>query len=237
MKMKNPEIYIILPAYCEGKVVKKVINGIKEEDFRNIIVVDDGSDDNTRKEAESAGAVVISHPINRGKGAATQTGIDTAGLLEADIVVTMDADGQHDPKDIKKLIQPIIDNKADVTIGSRFLGNSENLPASRVIMNKIGNYVTYLFFGVLVTDSQSGLRAYSKKAYTSVYTYLDRYEFESEMLGQIRKAGLRIKEIPVTVTYSEYSMNKYKHMKKFSAQGLANGVKMVLRLIDNALFK
>jgi len=228
--------YIILPAYCEEKVIKEVIASIKKEGFSNIIVVDDGSSDNTYQEAKSTGVITISHPINRGKGAATQTGIDAAKLLNADIIVTMDSDGQHDPKDIKKLIKPIVDQKADVVVGSRMIDNKD-MPKSRIMMNKIANIVTYIFFGIMVSDSQSGLRAYSKKAYNAVYTYMDRYEFESEMLGQIKDANLKIKEVPIKVIYTDYSKSKYKHMSKFSAQGLTNGIKMVIRLIENSLIK
>ncbi len=89
----------------------------------------------------------------------------------------------------------------------------------------------------MVTDSQSGLRAYSKKAINSVYTYLDRYEFESEMLGQIRKAKLRLVEVPIKVIYSDYSLNKYKHFSDFTSQGLFNGIRMVVRLIEHSLIK
>jgi glycosyltransferase involved in cell wall biosynthesis len=234
--MKTPKVYIILPAYSESKVIKEVIASIKKEGFRNIIVVDDGSNDNTYQEAKNTGVITISHPINRGKGAATQTGIDAAKLLDADIIVTMDSDGQHDPKDIKKLIKPILEEKADVVIGSRML-NTKDMPQSRILMNKIANIVTYIFFGIMVSDSQSGFRAYSKKAYNSVYTYMDRYEFESEMLGQIKNANLKIKEVPIKVIYTDYSKSKYKHMSKFSPQGLTNGIKMVVRLIENSLIK
>lgn len=228
--------YIILPAYCEEKVIKQLIKDIKKEGYNNIIVIDDGSPDNTYSQAKSTGVIVLKHPINRGKGAATQTGIDAAKLLNAEIIVTMDSDGQHNPKDIKKLIKPILDNKADVVIGSRML-NTKGMPKSRIVMNKIANIITFLFFGVMVTDSQSGFRAYNKKAYTSVYTYMDRYEFESEMLGQIKNANLKIKEVPIKVIYTDYSKNKYKHMSRFSAQGLTNGIKMVVRLVENSLFK
>jgi hypothetical protein len=148
----------------------------------------------------------------------------------------MDSDGQHDPKDIKNLIKPILNNKADVVIGSRML-TPKDMPKSRLIMNKIANLITYIFFGVMVSDSQSGFRAYNKKAYTSVYTYQDRYEFESEMLGQIKNAKLRIKEVPIKVIYTDYSKNKYKHMNTFPAQGLTNGFKMIARLIESSLFK
>ncbi len=234
--MRVLAIYIILPAYCEGEAIRKVIKDIQKEGHNNIIVVDDGSTDNTFTQSKSTGAITISHPINRGKGAATQTGIDAAKLLNADIIVTMDSDGQHNPKDIKKLIKPIIDNKADVAIGSRMI-NNKNMPKSRILMNKLANLITYIFFGMMVTDSQSGFRAYNKKAYSNVYTYLDRYEFESEMLGQIKNAKLKVKEIPIKVIYTEHSKNKYKMMPEFPAQGLTNGIKMVVRLIENSLFK
>lgn len=234
--MNNKNIYIVLPAYCEGKVIKEVIRSIKDEGYNNIIVVDDGSADNTYDESISAGAITLKHTINRGKGAATQTGLDAAKLLGADIAVTLDSDGQHNPKDIVKLVTPIVNKKADVVLGSRMLGE-KGMPKSRILMNKIGNWVTYLFFGVLVTDSQSGFRAYSKKALESVYTSMDRYEFESEMLGQIKDAKLKIKEVPIKVIYTDYSLNKYKHHEGFSAQGLLNGIKMVVRLIENTLIK
>ena len=234
--MNNTNIYIVLPAYCEGRVIKGVIKSIKKEGYNNIIVVDDGSTDNTYDESISTGAITIKHTINRGKGAATQTGLDAAKLLGSDITVTLDSDGQHNPKDIVKLVTPIMEQKADVVLGSRMLGE-KGMPKSRILMNKIGNLVTYLFFGILVTDSQSGFRAYSKKALDSVYTSMDRYEFESEMLGQIKNAKLKIKEVPIKVIYTDYSLNKYKHHDGFLAQGLLNGVKMVIRLIENTLIK
>lgn len=234
--MNNKKTYIVLPAYCEGSVIKEVIKSIKAEGYNNIIVVDDGSTDNTYEESISAGAITLKHTINRGKGAATQTGLDAAKLLGADIAVTLDSDGQHNPKDISKLIFPILEGKVDVVIGSRMLGE-KGMPLSRKLMNNIGNLVTYVFFGILVTDSQSGFRAYSKKALESVYTSMDRYEFESEMLGQIKSAKLKIKEVPIKVIYTEYSLNKYKHHTGFAAQGLLNGIKMVVRLIENTLIK
>lgn len=229
------QTYVVLPAYNEGKVIKKVILDIRTEGFQNIIVVDDGSTDNTYSEAKSTGVITLSHPINRGKGAATQTGIDTGKLLNADIIVTMDSDGQHNPKDIRKLIEPLEKKEADVVIGSRFLEKSKNMPKSRVIMNKIGNLITYIFFGSMVSDSQSGFRAYTNKAANSVYTYMDRYEFESEMLGQIKKAKLRLQEVPIKVIYTKHSLNKYKEAK-ITEQGLLNGIKMVIRLIEHSIF-
>lgn len=232
----NKKVYIVLPAYNEASVIKGVINSVKNAGFKNIIVVDDGSSDNTFQESLATGVIVLRHLLNRGKGAATQTGLDAAKLLHADFIVTIDADGQHDPNEIKKLLEPLQAGTADVVIGSRML-NTVGMPISRILMNKVGNWITYLFFGIKVSDSQSGFRAYSYNAINSVYTYLDGYEFESEMLGEIRKAKLRIKEIPIKVVYTDYSMNKYKSSKTNTSQGLVNGIKMVKNFIENTLFK
>lgn len=228
--------YIVLPTYNEGKVIKNTIRDIKREGYKNIILVDDGSTDKTYTQAMSEKIILIQHPINRGKGAATQTGIDAAKLLNADIIVTMDSDGQHNPKDIKTVIEPIINKQADVVIGSRFVKKSKQMPKSRKIMNKVGNIITYIFFGAMSSDSQSGFRAYSNKAANSVYSYMDRYEFESEMLGHIKAAKLKIVEVPIEVIYTDYSLNKYKG-EKVTGQGLLNGFKMVIRLIEHTLFK
>lgn len=229
-------VYIVLPAYNEAPVIKNVINGVRKAGFDNIIVVDDGSSDNTFQESLTTGAIVLRHLLNRGKGAATQTGLDAAKLLHADFVVTIDADGQHDPKEIKKLLEPLKSGSADVVIGSRML-NVVGMPFSRILMNKVGNFITYIFFGIKVSDSQSGFRAYSYNAVNSVYTYLDGYEFESEMLGEIRRANLRIKEVPIKVFYSDYSLNKYKSSKTMTSQGFLNGIKMVKNFIESTLFK
>jgi glycosyltransferase involved in cell wall biosynthesis len=230
----DKKIYIVLPAFGEENVIQKVITAIKKEGYQNILVVDDGSKDSTYKKAKAMDIIAIRHLINRGKGAATQTGITAALLLGADIVVTMDSDGQHNPKEIKLLVEPLIKDEADVVIGSRML-NSENMPKARMVMNSLANIITYIFFGIYVSDSQSGFRAYTKEALEGVRTHLDRYEFESEMLGQIKKQ--RIKEVPIKVIYSDHSYNKYKGIKNFSPQGLLNGITMVIRLIENSLFK
>jgi glycosyltransferase involved in cell wall biosynthesis len=141
----------------------------------------------------------------------------------------MDSDGQHNPREIARLINPIIKGDADVVIGSRML-NGKNMPKARKLMNRLANIITYIFFGVYVSDSQSGFRAYTREALEGVTTVLDRYEFESEMLGQVKKQ--RIKEV-----YSDHSYNKYKGIKNFSPQGLLNGIAMVKRMIENSLFK
>ncbi|MCX6807777.1 MAG: glycosyltransferase family 2 protein [Patescibacteria group bacterium] len=163
MQITKYKVIIVLPAYNEGQAIAKVISGIINAGFNQIIVVNDGSKDNTGSIAKKAGAHVVSHIINRGVGAARFTGNKAALQLGADIIVQMDADGQHDPSDIYKIIKPIIDHRADITIGSRFLSDNK-IPSSRRILNWIGNLATMIFFGIWVSDSQTGFKAFSQVA-------------------------------------------------------------------------
>lgn len=222
------KIYIVIPAFNEESVIQDVIKEVQDAGYENIIIVDDGSSDKTQEKAKIASATVLRHKINRGKGAATKTGIEAAKLLKADIIVTIDGDGQHDPKDIEKLIEPIIQNHCDVVLGTR-LKNTKGMPRHKIAANHVGNFFTWWFFGLWVTDSQSGFRAYSKHAAEVINTKGDRYEYDSEVIKEIYAYKLKFKEVPITVRYTEYSMGK-KHK-----QGFANGIKtlykMVLKLI------
>jgi len=231
---KYSKVYIVIPAFNESTVIAKVISDIKNKGFKNIIVVDDGSNDDTYKIAKNYGCIVLKHLINRGKGAATQTGLDAAKILGAKVVVTMDGDGQHDASDIKKLVNPILNNKCEVTLGSRLV--SKGMPISRKVMNVIANLITFLFYGVYVSDSQSGFRAYSSKANLYINTTMDRYEFESEVLAQIRAAKLKYIEIPINIHYTKYSRNKYNTVKDFQAQNILNGFKIVFKLVIRSIF-
>ncbi len=228
MEKQNKKIYIILPAYNEEKVITEVITEIQKVGYQNIILVDDGSSDQTFKVAKKTGVLVFRHKINRGKGATTKTGIEASKLLSADIIVTMDADGQHNPQDIIKLIKPLIENKCDVVLGSRLI-NPKGMPWYKILHNKIGNLITWYLYGLWVTDSQSGFRAYSKKAFTLINTLGDRYEYDSEVIHEVYKYKLRYKEIPIQVRYTKYSMGK------IQKQGFFNGVQTVYKMIWNLI--
>lgn len=230
--MKN-KVVIVIPCFNESKKVGEVIKKLKNKGLADIIVVDDGSLDNTAEVSKNAGAYVIQHSVNRGKGAATQTGLDAAKLLNPDVVVTMDGDDQHDSKDVERLVKELSDKNVDYVIGSRLLDNS-GITSSRRIMNLIGNLVTFMFYGVLVSDSQSGFRAYGKKALHVMNSTCDRYEFESDTLGQLHKAGMKFTEIPITVRYTEYSLTKWNGLN-VPAQNLLNGFKMLYRMIIRAI--
>lgn len=217
-------IFIVIPVYNEELVIAEVLSEIKNSGFHNIIVVDDGSTDKTLEKAkEIEGVKVLRHKINRGKGAATKTGIEAAKLLGAGVVVTMDGDGQHDPEDIQKLIQPILQKKCEVVLGTR-LKNPEGMPYYKRLHNHIANAVVWYFFGLWVTDSQSGFRAYSQKATKLINTKADRYDYDSEVIREIHNYKLTYEEIPIKVKYTEYSMGK------IQKQGFLNGLKTIYKM-------
>ena len=221
--MSNKKNYIIIPAYNEGAVIKDVIDEIKSFGYNDIIVVDDGSADNTYSNAKNANVIALQLVINRGKGAAVKTGIEAAKLLKADTVITMDGDGQHNPNDIRKMLN-LINKGYDVVLGTR-LKNPKGMPWHKILFNYIGNFFTWIIYGLWVTDSQSGFRAYSKKAIQLIDTQTDRYEYDSEVIREIKRHKLKYKEIPIDVRYTEYSMNK------LNKQGLVNGIKTLVKMI------
>lgn len=218
-------VFVVIPAYNEAQIISDVIAEVFSAGNYSVIIVDDGSCDGTYEQATTCeGVIALRHRINRGKGAATKTGIVAAKRLGADVVVTMDGDGQHDPSDIKALIQPIIDGNCDVVLGTRPRKTGE-MPYIKIIANKIGNLVTWLLYGLHVSDSQSGFRAYSRYASGVIDTKADKYEYDSKVIREINNNKLRFKEIPIQVRYTEYSMGKAQK------QGFINGLKTLIRMI------
>ncbi len=193
-----------MPAFNEEKVIGRVLDSLKDEGYGNIIVVDDGSTDNTAGIAEKRGVLVCRHPINRGLGGALGTGIRAALEDKADIIVTFDSDGQHSPKDIKKLTSVIEKKKADVVIGSRLL-RPKGMPMIRRIGNLGLNIITFMLFGIWTTDSQSGLRAFSQDAAKKIRIRTNRMEVSSEIIKEIGRLRLRFKEVPIKPIYTDYS--------------------------------
>ncbi len=225
MAQQNTErnVWIVIPAYNEGQKIEEVIKEIQSFGYRHIIVVDDGSRDATYDNARAAGATVLRHALNRGKGAATKTGIEAAKIVGADCIVTMDGDGQHDPKDIEKLLASL-SGKVSVSLGTR-LKDPQGMPWYKILHNWIGNFLVWYLYGLWVSDSQSGFRAYSQKAIHLINTASDRYEYDSEVIREIKKHRLRYREIPISVRYTSYSMGKQ------NKQSFANGVRTLLRMI------
>lgn len=189
-----------MPAYNEENAISDVIRGcLKHVD--QVVVVNDGSIDDTAFVAEEAGAYVINHPINKGYGAALRSCFETARNLGADMMVIIDSDGQHKPAEIPKLIEPL-SKGFDVTLGSRFVnGNGKNVPNYRKAGMKVLDKATQLAGSIAVTDSQCGFRAYNKKAINSIHLHGNDMSAGSEILFQIKEKHLHFTEVPVHCRY------------------------------------
>jgi len=223
--MNTNDVYIIIPAKNEGTRIGKVISKVQAEGFHNIVVINDGSTDNTKEVATSLGATVLTHHVCLGAGAATQTGMDYAISQNADIVVTIDGDDQHCPTDIKALVEKMRTGKLDVVIGSRFLNKNNDVPFVRIIFNKIGNIFTGLLTGLFVTDSQSGFKAMHSRFVQNTKINLNGYEFCTEIINLIKLNKASFAEVPIKVSYTKESMEK--------GQNFFNGIKMVGTLIKH----
>lgn len=212
---------VVVPAWNEAQAIGEVLDGLLPR-VDAVVVVDDGSSDRTGEVALGRDARVVRHALNRGLGAALATGIRAALAEGADAILTFDADGQHRPEDVPAVLAPIKEGSADVVIGSRLL-NPEGMPLVRRIANRIGNAVTALLFGARVTDSQSGLRAFSRHAAERIEIRTDRMEVSSEIVAEVFRHKLRLAEVPIKSVYSRYSMSK--------GQGFIMGLKTLGRLI------
>jgi glycosyltransferase involved in cell wall biosynthesis len=197
--------WVVIPAYREGARLRSTLSELLPQ-YPNVVVVDDGSPDNTGGVAWEAGVWVLRHPIDRGQGAALQTAIDFALRRGAEVVVTFDADGQHDPADIPALVAPLAAGDADITLGSWFLGRTVGIPLSRWVVLKLGILFTRVVSRIRVTDTHNGLRAFTRAAAGVVRIRQDRMAHASEILDEVRRLGLRNREVPVTIRYSVASL-------------------------------
>ncbi len=205
--------WVIIAAYKEEKKICQVITELKKQKYVNIVVVDDGSPDATAEISEQSGAVVLKHIINRGQGAALKTGMDYAIENNAHYIVTFDADGQHQAEEITSLVMPLVKGECEVCLGSRFLNNDSinndsNVSWHREFVLKCGAVVVWLFSGIKLSDSHNGFRAFTIEAAAHLNLSADRMEHASEIIEQLAKQKISYKEIPVTITYSDYSLEK-----------------------------
>jgi len=196
----------VVAAFNEGKVIREVVGEVARAGW-SIVVVDDGSRDNTAKLAAQPGVMVLRHPINRGQGAALQTGIEYALRRGARSIVTFDADGQHHAPDIESLVAALA--TADIALGSRFLGKEiEGASSRRVALLKTATLVSNGLSGMKLSDAHCGFRAFRASAAPKLTITQDRMAHASELLRKIGKSGLRVTEVPVTVRYTEHSISK-----------------------------
>lgn len=202
-----PQVFLVIPAYNEGQSIGDVLSELARLDV-DVVVVDDGSADETFKIARQHTPHALRHLINRGQGAALQTGIDYALRRGAEYIVTFDADGQHSLNDLSALLDPIQAGECDVVLGSRFLGRTEHIPPIRRLTLKAATLFTRLVSQVSVTDTHNGLRAFSRRAALQVQIKNDRMAHASELIDIIRALNLPYREVPVHIRYTEYSMSK-----------------------------
>ena len=221
------KIFIVIAAYNEGKSIVKVIDKLQKAGYNNIVVVDDGSKDDTYNIALDAGAIILRHVVNRGQGAALKTGIDYSLRNDADLIVTFDADGQHRVEDLKAMISPVKNGKCDVTLGSRFL-KPVDMPYLRRMTLKIAVLVVWFFYGAKMTDAHNGFRVMNRYAAESINITSDRMEHASQIVEEIHRKKIHFKEIPITILYTDYSM---KHGHGGFKQAFRVFARMILRRI------
>ena len=194
------KVIIGIPAFNEEKNIGAIVAKLKMK-YEHVIVCDDGSLDMTQAIASSLGAIVVKHSTNLGYGAAIRTIFNEAKKVDGDVLVTFDADGQHKISEIDSVLKPISENKADVVIGSRFLGSTKDLPKYRKIGIKTITGLTNTLTGGNITDAQSGFRAYSKKVLNEISPTESGMGISTEILIKSSKKQMRISEIPITISY------------------------------------
>jgi glycosyltransferase involved in cell wall biosynthesis len=209
--INHRKIIAIIPAYNEDRFIGSVV--LKAHQYaETVIVVDDGSSDVTAAIAEAAGATVVKHEQNQGKGVALNTGFSRALDLHPSVVVMLDGDGQHKPEEIPELIRPILRGQADMVIGSRFRDTKSKIPLWRQVGQHVLTFITNIASGVTTSDSQSGFRAFSYNALKTLQIKSDGFSIESEMQFWARKNNIRIKEASISCLYNEKAKrNPFKH--------------------------
>lgn len=200
-QIPRPKIIAAIPAYNEADHIREIV--IKAGKYVDqVIVVDDGSGDGTGERAKRAGATVIKHDRNLGKGVAINTAFQIAREINSLAMVLLDADGQHRPEEIPLLLNPVLNSQADMVVGSRFLANN-HIPKYRMLGQTVLNITTNLGSGIKLTDTQSGFRAFSRKAIMGFSFKETGFAVESEMQFRANRCGLKVTEVPINTNYND----------------------------------
>lgn len=219
------KIICVIPAVNEAKNINQVINSVRPY-VQEIVIVDDGSQDETANLARKEGVTVLQHQLNRGQGAALQTGNDYALKHGADIIVHFDADNQFLASEIPEMIKPLLNNQADIVFGSRFLGKKVNFPpVKKYLIYPLAKFFTRVVLRIKLSDPQNGFRALSRKAAQKINIEHRAMAHNSEIQIKAFQQKLRITEVPITVIYHEYG------------QKLSGGLKIIKDLIIKKLIK
>jgi len=222
-------ISIVVPAFNEEKNIGKAIDSLKQEGYHNIIVVDDGSKDRTFQIAKEKQVHALRHIVNRGQGAALQTGMSYALLNGAEIIVHFDSDCQHKAEEIQEMILPIIRNEVEATLGSRFL-SKQKIPLKRKIMLKGAILIIRTFYGIKLSDAHNGFRAFSRDAAEKIKITMDKMEHASEIVEEIKRKKIKYKEIPVNIVYTKESLKQGR-----KGQGQFDSLKIVSKMFMKKL--
>jgi glycosyltransferase involved in cell wall biosynthesis len=208
--LEQARVFVVVAAFNEAASIADVVRDLKEQ-YEHVVVVDDGSTDETAELAQEVGATVLSHMINRGQGAALQTGISYALSQAADYIVTLDVDGEYDVKEIALLLAPISEGKVHATLGCRGPSEQKRVPLTvrfRRMLQAIGKLGSRLGLHTHLPDAHNGLCAFSRHAATTLDLKLDRTPHSSEIVQQIVAGGLDLQEVPVRVRVSDYALRK-----------------------------
>ncbi|HEX6386682.1 MAG TPA: response regulator, partial [Anaerolineae bacterium] len=198
----RPPIVAVIPAFNEERFIGSVV--LKARKYaQTVIVIDDGSSDATAQVARDAGAMVLCHSSNQGKGAALKTAFHMLRDHHPQAVVMLDGDGQHLPEELARVVAPVLVGEADIVVGSRYLEKQSRVPRHRIVGHWVFNWITRVVSGVPASDSQSGYRAFSPKAIEALSFYSNGFSVESEMQFIIRENDLRFVEIPITIRYED----------------------------------
>lgn len=221
-------LWVVIPAYNEGSVIADVIAEVRSV-YPRVVLVDDGSSDDTAGHARAAGAMVVRHPINLGQGAALQTGIEFALRNGAEYVATFDADGQHDINDVPPMAEMLREKGLDVVLGSRFIGKVVGMKFGRRLLLYAAVVFTRVTTGMKLTDAHNGLRVFTRAGVSRICLCHNRMAHASEILEQIASSKLRYAEYGNTVRYTDYSMAK--------GQRASNAINIVVDLALDRIVK
>lgn len=223
-------VVIVIPSYNEGDRVEQVVRNVLAEGFSRVVVVDDGSSDDSMIPVRIFPVIILQHPINRGAGAATETGLEYCRrYLNFDAVVTIDADTQHDAGDISSMVMEHFRQQADITIGDRLSDGSNVIPRTVRFFNTLANLTTLILSFRKVNDSQSGFKVLSRKAVDLIRLEHDNFEFCTELFVKAEKYHLKVIHVPVRVYYPAELRHK--------GQNLSSGVRTFVNLLYSTLFK
>lgn len=226
---KYRDTCVIIPVYNEEQKVGLVVEQVKRR-FSNVVCVNDGSKDDSAKVIVQSGAVLLNHVVNLGAGAATQTGIDYALLNKnTKYFVTVDADGQHEIDDSQKMLEHLKKHNLDIVFGSRFLGEVQNISAIKRKFLKLAAMFSKKTSGVYLTDPHIGIRVFNRKFAENLKMTMPDFAHASELVERVADGNYKYAEVPVTVTYSDYSKKK--------GQSMLNAINITFDLVLDKIAK